>query len=114
MVATQHLDREILEELRVVMGNEFSALLQTFIQDSTQRVAAVQQEFAIGNAVGLRAASHSFKGSSSNMGAGRLAHLCKQIEELALAGDVANCAPLVRDLETEFDAVKLDVEALLV
>ncbi|HSB94800.1 MAG TPA: Hpt domain-containing protein [Spongiibacteraceae bacterium] len=114
MIATQHLEREILEELRVVMGNEFSSLLQTFIQDSTQRVAAVQREFATGNAVGLRAAAHSFKGSSSNMGAGQLAHICKQIEELALAGDVAGCAPLVRDIEAEFNAVKLDVEALLV
>ena len=114
MIATQHLDHEILAELRVVMGNEFSSLLQTFIQDSTQRVAAIQREFAAGNAVGLRAAAHSFKGSSSNMGAGQLAQFCKQIEELALAGDIASCAPLVDALAVEFDAVKLDVEALLV
>jgi histidine phosphotransfer protein HptB len=114
MMATQHLDREILEELRVVMGNEFTGLLQTFVQDSTQRVAAIQRELGAANAVGLRAAAHSFKGSSSNMGARQLAHLCKQIEELALAGDVISCAPLVAELALEFVAVERDVQTLLV
>jgi histidine phosphotransfer protein HptB len=114
MMATQHLDREILEELRVVMGNEFSGLLQTFIQDSAQRVAAIRRELDAANAVGLRAAAHSFKGSSSNMGARQLAQLCKQIEELSLAGDIVSCAPLVGELELEFVAVERDVQTLLV
>jgi HPt (histidine-containing phosphotransfer) domain-containing protein len=113
-MAAQHLDREILEELRVVMGNEFSGLLQTFVQDSGQRVLAIGRELAAADAVGLRAAAHSFKGSSSNMGARRLAQLCKEIEELALAGDVAACEPLTRELEAEFSAVKDEVAELLV
>lgn len=112
-MTTEHLDREILEELRVVMGNEFSALLQTFVQDSMQRVIAIQREMAALDAVGLRAAAHSFKGSSSNMGARYLAQLCKQIEELALAGETSACEPLLRELESEYIAVKHEVEALL-
>ena len=112
-MATQHLDSEILEELRVVMGNEFAGLLQTFVQDSGQRVQAIARELAAQDAVALRAAAHSFKGSSSNMGARRLAQLCKEIEELALAGEVAPCAPLARELEAEYDAVKHEVEGLL-
>lgn len=113
MVAAQHLDQDILDELRIVMGNEFSALLQTFVQDSKQRVLAIQRELTAQDAVGLRAAAHSFKGSSSNMGARQLAQLCKQIEESALAGDVLACEPLLRELETEYRAVQQEVESLL-
>lgn len=113
MVATAHLDRDILDELRAIMGDDFAGLLNTFLQDSMQRVATIEREHVAANASGLRAAAHSFKGSSSNMGARQLAQLCKQIEELALTGDVAACAPLVAGLAAEFAAVRTDVEALL-
>lgn len=114
MVATAHLDRDILDELRMIMGTEFAGLLNTFLQDSAQRVAAIERELAARNATGLRAAAHSFKGSSSNMGARQLAQLCKQVEDLAVTGDVDSCAPLVAELAMEFDAVRGEVEALLV
>jgi HPt (histidine-containing phosphotransfer) domain-containing protein len=113
MIATAHLDGNILDELRVIMGDDFAGLLQTFIQDSTQRVAAVEREFAAGDAVGLRAAAHSFKGSSSNLGAHQLAHLCRQIEDLALAGDLGACATPVGELSAEFDAVKRELDGLM-
>jgi HPt (histidine-containing phosphotransfer) domain-containing protein len=113
MIATTHLDGDILDELRVIMGDDFAGLLHTFIQDSTQRVAAVESEFAARNATGLRAAAHSFKGSSSNLGARRLAYLCRQIEDLALAGDLDACTAPVGELATEFAAVKREVDALL-
>jgi HPt (histidine-containing phosphotransfer) domain-containing protein len=113
MVAMTHLDGDILGELKVIMGSDFAGLLDTFIQDSTQRVAAVEREFAARNAIGLRAAAHSFKGSSSNLGARQLAQLCRQIEELALAGDVDACEPLVPQLVAEFAEVRREVDALL-
>lgn len=113
MVATAHLDRDVLDELRMIMGSEFAGLLNTFLQDSSQRVATIEHELAARNATGLRAAAHSFKGSSSNMGARQLAQLCKQVEELALAGDVDACAPLVAELAAEFGAVRQEVDSLL-
>lgn len=112
-MATAHLDRDTLDELRMIMGTEFSGLLNTFLQDSTQRVATVERELAARNATGLRAAAHSFKGSSSNMGARQLAQLCREIEDLALAGDLEACAPLVTALVAEFAAVRQEVDALL-
>lgn len=113
MSAMAHLDREILDELRMIMGNEFGGLLNTFLQDSAQRVATLQGELAKRSDTGLRGAAHSFKGSSSNMGARQLAQLCKQIEECALAGDIDACTPLVSALVAEFEAVRSEVDALL-
>lgn len=114
MVATLHLDGDILDELRVIMGDDFAGLLNTFIEDSKQRVVAVEREFAARNAPALRAAAHSFKGSSSNLGAHRLAQLCRQIEDLALAGDLDACAAPVGELGAEFGLVKIEIDALLV
>lgn len=113
MVATAHLDADILDELRVIMGDDFTALLNTFIQDSTQRIEAVEREFAARNAIALRAAAHSFKGSSSNLGAHHLALLCRQIEDFALAGDLDACTAPVGELAAEFAAVKREVDALM-
>jgi HPt (histidine-containing phosphotransfer) domain-containing protein len=113
MVATAHLDADILDELQVIMGDDFAGLLNTFVQDSIQRVEAVEREFAARNAVALRAAAHSFKGSSSNLGANQLAQLCRQIEDLALAGNLDACAAPVGALGAEFAAVKQEVDALM-
>jgi HPt (histidine-containing phosphotransfer) domain-containing protein len=110
MSGKQHLDRTTLQELRTVMGDDFTLLIQTFIKDSTMRIAAIQQ--AAGDAEALRRAAHSFKGSSGNMGAQRLADLCRALEELARTGTTEGSEPLIDELAAEYAAVERDLNEL--
>lgn len=82
-----HLDSEIQATLRDVMGDDFTLLIDTFINDSNERIKALAQSISQCDTDGLRRAAHSFKGSSSNVGALRLADSCRLMETLALAGD---------------------------
>ena len=61
----------------------------------------------------LRRAAHSIKGSSSNIGAMKLAGICQKIEDLAHSGDLANVAGLITDVETEYSSVKAVLETYL-
>jgi HPt (histidine-containing phosphotransfer) domain-containing protein len=111
-VAAQHLDQGTLQELKVIMGGDFNKLLKTFASDSASRVAAIRQAAAATDSDALRRAAHSFKGSSGNMGALRLAELCRQIEELARDGAAARCPPLVDKLVEEYAYVQAELDAL--
>lgn len=108
----QHFDGETLRELRVVMGEDFAKLLQTFASDSAARVVAIRETAAAADAEGLRRAAHSFKGSAGNMGALRLSDLCRQIEEFARDGVVDSCLPLIDMLVDEFRSVQDELEQL--
>lgn len=100
--AGEHVDREVVRELRMVMGSEFPALLDTFERDSEMRMGAMQQAIADGDSEALRRTAHSFKGSASNMGARQLADLCRMAEMLGRSGRVSGGAELLTGIRAEY------------
>lgn len=109
----QHLDGDTLRELQAVMGDEFALLVSTFATDSAQRVEAVRAAAADGDAEALRRAAHSFKGSAGNMGAARLAELCRVVEEAARDGDLATASGAIDELAAEFVLVQAELDAMI-
>ena len=75
-----HMDPKVVNALRDVMEGGFADLLDTFLSDSEERLGQLHNAR---EACDLTLVAHSFKGSSSNMGAIRLAHLCGLLEERA-------------------------------
>jgi HPt (histidine-containing phosphotransfer) domain-containing protein len=59
----------------------------------------------------LKQAAHSFKGSSSNLGAKPLADLCRQLERTALDEDWSAADCLVRRIHAEFEVVQAELQA---
>lgn len=101
-MAVIHLDDSVLSTLRDVMEDEYPTLLEVFLKDSDERIHALHQWVSPRDAVAdppssgqsdpldlkaLGMTAHSFKGSSSNMGAVQLADLCRQLEELARSAE---------------------------
>jgi histidine phosphotransfer protein HptB len=105
MSTTPHLDREILTTLKDVMEGDFMLLVETFINDSSERIRNLHQLVPEGDPETVRRAAHSFKGSSSNIGASRLAELCSQLETQALAGNLEVAPQQLSDIEVEFTRV---------
>lgn len=102
-----HLDNDIQATLRDVMGDDFALLIDTFINDSHDRIKALAEGIAQLDSDGLRRAAHSFKGSSSNVGAVRLAESCRLMETLALAGNPEPWAAQLSLIERDFAEVCL-------
>ncbi|MEB0045432.1 MULTISPECIES: Hpt domain-containing protein [unclassified Pseudomonas] len=107
-MADTHLDHNVLSALQDVMEEEYPVLLDTFLSDSEERLLALRKA---GDAEQLGATAHSFKGSSSNMGALRLAELCSQLEQRAKTLSLADVEQLVADIDGEFAIIRPLYEA---
>jgi len=101
-----HLDQQTLSALKEVMGNDFSLLINTFLQDSETRLTTLRSLIDTEGYDAIRRAAHSFKGSCSNMGALLLASYCAELESNALNNSVANLDQDVERLGNEFETVK--------
>ena len=98
-----HMDQAVVNALRDVMEGGFADLLDTFISDSDKCVVVLnsaQQATALGTV------AHSFKGSSSNMGAIRLAHLCGILEDRAKKSPLVGIDELVSKVTAEYKMVR--------
>lgn len=99
-----HVDYDVLSALQDVMEGEYPVLLETFLSDSEERLAQLQHALAH-QATGLPElgmAAHSFKGSSGNLGAVRLAELCSLLEVHAQNNQWVGVQELVDQISAEF------------
>ena len=104
----KHLDQDVLSALQEVMEEHYSELLETFLTDSEERLQMLREADDVSQ---LISAAHSFKGSSSNMGAVRLARLCGKLEQLAKEKAPQGLAKLVGEIDGEFAFVRPLYEA---
>lgn len=100
-----HLEMAAIAELRDIMEDEFNSLIDLFVNDSLARVEAVREAVTSGDADAVRRAAHAFKGASSNIGALRLAALCKSLEDKAVSAELDDVLVLVEAIVTERDRV---------
>ena len=106
-MSDNHLDRDVLNSLQDIMEDEYPVLLDTFVTDSEERLHLLKSAEHDQDAQAMRRAAHSFKGSCSNMGAKVLADSCRDLEELARRGDLAESAPMLERIEREFAIVRI-------
>ena len=103
-----HLDPSVLSALQEVMEDEYPELLDVFLRDSEERWLTLR---TADDALLVMNAAHSFKGSSSNMGAVRLAALCHELEQHAKQKNLAQIEKLVQNIDSEFAIVRPLYEA---
>ena len=99
-----HMDPEVLVGLQEVMEGDYPHLLDTFLDDSQKRVEALRK--ARDDAKALGRIAHSFKGSSGNLGAVRLARLCQRLEVESAKNEISDLGNLVDQIDHEFALVK--------
>lgn len=102
-----HVDSAMLNELREVMEEDFDILIDTFLSDSEVRLVDVKTAFDELNSEKLRESAHSLKGSCSNVGASKLADICKHVEELGRVNKAAEAGDLINDIVDEFEMVRV-------
>jgi HPt (histidine-containing phosphotransfer) domain-containing protein len=78
--------KEKLLQLRELLGDAYVDLLHAYLSDAPERMEAMVQALDEGDMDKLENAAHTFKGSSSNMGAMELAALCEEVIKFSQAG----------------------------
>ncbi|MBV1872614.1 MAG: Hpt domain-containing protein [Gammaproteobacteria bacterium] len=108
-----HLDLEVLEELKDVMEDEFVELLTTYLSDAEVKVAGLKSALAENHHENLRNFSHSFKGSSGNLGIQLLAELCAQVEALAKDERSSDAGAYIDEIDAEFQLVAVEMQKII-
>jgi PAS domain S-box-containing protein len=112
--ASTPIDEKILNRIRALQDPENPTLLKKVIaiyfQETPKLLQLLHEAAGKGDAQALRHAAHTLKSSSANLGAGRLALLCKGLEELARSGQTENIRTPLHDIEAEYLKVQSALE----
>lgn len=103
---TDSVNLAMLDELKMLMEDDFSILLETYIQDSDQRLEALDSAITSSNSSEVRELAHSFKGSSANLGAQPLADICMKLETMGREGSLAGADVAYEELKNEYNQVR--------
>src|SRR5262245_5528935 len=114
------LDRAALDAIRALDDGGARGLvrqvMRLYLDSVPPLIGELRRAGAAGDLAALRNAAHSLKSSSANVGATRLAEMCKAVERAAQAGHLGDDLPSADDIEDEFEALRpaLEREAGLV
>ncbi|MDB4987548.1 MAG: hybrid sensor histidine kinase/response regulator, partial [Myxococcaceae bacterium] len=103
------LDRSALAELNVLGGGDpefVRELVRMFSEQAPRYLEVARVALDVGDLQAVAKAAHTMKSSSGYLGARRVAELCKQLEQLAKAGDGAAVSRAIEALTAEYDAVR--------
>ncbi len=102
------LDMEAIGRIRELQQpgapDLLAKIVQLFIDHSPGVLAAIRQAVANGDAPALRNGAHSLKSSSANIGATRLAAVCRSLEAMGRDGKLDGIRAELDVLEFEFKA----------
>ena len=105
-VLTDHFDTDAMDMLKEVMEDEFSELMQVYLDDSDTRLPQLFDAVRNADATTVRELAHSFKGASSNISAAPLAALCLELEMAGKSGDLSSADAILGRIEIEYSQVK--------
>ncbi|MFQ5814381.1 MAG: Hpt domain-containing protein [Anaerolineae bacterium] len=110
------IDPAALEEFRAVMGEDgaelVAELIDTFVEDASRLLADMREAVAREDADALERAAHGLKGSSATLAALGLSDLCQELEDMGRAGTLEGAVEIVAQVETEYEKVKVALEAM--
>ena len=108
-------DINMLAELRNLLGQGGEAMVkevvEVFLQDAPVRMEDARKALDQGDFENLMRAAHILKGSSSSLGAKRLAALCAELEKRAKRGSIEGSEEIMARLQTEFNKVCRSLES---
>ncbi len=109
------LDKATLSHIRALEADGSSSILDEligmYLEEAPSHIANLREAAKAGSAAELGRIAHAFKSASANVGASQLSEICRQIERLSKAGELAQAAALVVPLEAHFHAIRLQLLA---
>jgi len=103
---TDSVNKDMLNELKMLMEEDFGILIETYIQDSDDRLTALEAAISSQDSGEVRELAHSFKGSSANLGAQPLADICFKLETMGREASLAGAEDIYSELKVEYQQVR--------
>jgi HPt (histidine-containing phosphotransfer) domain-containing protein len=113
----QVLDMSIIDELLSLSDDGdpelLVDLLHMFLQDAPTKVARIAKGLQAGDLTEVEHASHSLKGSSGNLGATHVQHVCESLQVASRKGEKEKIGPLVEQLLADYSLAEAALRGLL-
>ncbi|WCE02765.1 ATP-binding protein [Pseudoxanthomonas sp. JBR18] len=107
------LDTSLLDELSEITGPDTARIIQVFLEDAPRLISELEAASAVPDLQAMRAAAHSLKSSSANMGALALSAAAKRIELGAREQRLDRPAVAVALVIAEFARARVALQAYL-
>ena len=102
---TVSINKEMIEELKDLMEDDFPLLINTFLEDSSKRLVALKHAIAEDNANEVREIAHGFKGSSANLGAEKLAAISSDLETMGRTDELSEAEGSFTEMNNEYKII---------
>ncbi len=103
------LDNDVYQEFLEAMGENdvdlIHEMVELFIQDTHEKVAALRNAAESRDAAMLSQVAHSLKSSSAQLGAVSLSHYCKELEMFGKDKEVEEAVKLIPTIEIVYEQV---------
>lgn len=108
-----HLDLSMWDNIQALQNgpddNLLQEVMQNYLSDGQSNLEKLEQSVRDQQAKTVESIAHTFKSSSANVGAVRVASLCKTLESTSHTGDLGQAADLLKLMQTEFVVVKQQI-----
>lgn len=96
------LPEELQQLAREGAADVVADVIAVFQEDTASRLEVLREAVRNGNCILIRAEAHALKGSSAQLGASAMAHMCSQMEQVGTAGNVEEAAGLLAQIQQQF------------
>jgi CheY-like chemotaxis protein len=111
--ATCHIDQRVLDLIRDMEDEDdpdmLADIIRLYLDRSAELLQSLEAAIAGRDAEAMRVAAHTLKSSSANLGAGALADICRELEEMGRGGSLENAATRLSQLTAEYREVRAEL-----
>jgi len=107
------INHEQFEEMRDLLEEDFAGLIQVYIADSEQRVAALRNAQQTNDNTNGFEIAHALKGASANLGTTQLVKLSSQLQTLCREKRISDQAELIENISTALQRAKQEIHQRL-
>ena len=100
------IDLSVLIELKEIMEDDFSELIETFIMDGQEQLNNLRLAIDESNSVDVRRIAHTLKGSCANLGATALSEACMTLEHNAADDNLSGADEQYDQINKEYLRLK--------
>ena len=103
------LDAKALANIRELDDGEGAILAEVigiFFDETPRHLDGLRNAVDAKDATELARVAHAFKSASGNVGATSVVKLCRELERIGRSGELADAAPLLREIEQQVELVR--------
>jgi HPt (histidine-containing phosphotransfer) domain-containing protein len=99
------INRQALDNIRNLQGGDaiLAKIIDIYLAESPLILSEMHQAVTLADPDAMYKAAHKFKSSSANLGADRMAKLCKELETQGRAGSTDGAGRLLGEISSEYE-----------